>query len=83
VLTESLLLAFSASLLGIALGLSLSAYNVHESLRFQLGWQLPLASPLPVVVSVLVLAQLTGALSAWLPMRTAANVGSAEGFARE
>ncbi|HET8939123.1 MAG TPA: FtsX-like permease family protein [Polyangiales bacterium] len=72
VLTEALLMAFSAAVLGVIMGLLLSAYSVHEALRFQLGWQLELSLSLPMIISVFAVAQLVGALSAWLPMRAAA-----------
>jgi putative ABC transport system permease protein len=83
VLTEALLMAFSASLLGVLMGLLLSAYSVRESLRFQLGWQLDLSLSVPVVVSVFAVAQLVGALSAWLPMRNAAATDTAHALAAE
>ncbi|HTU58788.1 MAG TPA: ABC transporter permease, partial [Polyangiales bacterium] len=74
VLTEALLMAFSASVLGVFMGVLLSAYSVREALRFQLGWQLELSLSVPMVCTVIVVAQAVGALSAWLPMRSAASI---------
>lgn len=83
VLTEALLMAFSASVLGVLMGVLLSAYSVRESLRFQLGWQLDLSLSTRVILGVFLLAQLVGALSAWLPMRNAAGTETGRALAAE
>jgi putative ABC transport system permease protein len=83
VLTEALLMAFAASLLGVVMGVLLSAYSVRESLRFQLGWQLELSLSAPVLLGVFVLAQVVGALSAWLPMRNAADTAAGNALAAD
>jgi ABC-type antimicrobial peptide transport system permease subunit len=56
---------------------------VHESLRLQLGWQLDYTLSAPVIVTVFAVAQLVGALSAWLPMRNAADTDTATAVAAE
>jgi putative ABC transport system permease protein len=83
VLTEALLMAFSASLLGVIMGVLLSAYSVREALRFQLGWQLDLSLSVPMIIAVFAIAQLVGALSAWLPMRAAAGMEASHALAAE
>jgi putative ABC transport system permease protein len=83
VLTESLLMACAASLVGLAMGLALSAYGVREALRFELGWQLELSVSVGVLVAVPVLAQLAGLASALVPMRSAAAVDAATALAAE
>ncbi|MFM2417328.1 MAG: hypothetical protein RL385_2051 [Pseudomonadota bacterium] len=74
VLTEALLMAFSAALVGVATGVLLASYNVQESLRFQLGWQLELRLELGTLVTAFVVCQVAGLLSALLPMRSAAQL---------
>jgi putative ABC transport system permease protein len=83
VLTEALLMAFAASLLGVLMGLLVSAYSVREALRFQLGWQLDLSLPVPMMALVFGVAQLVGALSAWLPMRAAGATEAQHALATE
>lgn len=83
VLTEAMLMGLSASLLGIGMGIMLSTYSVRESLRFELGWQLELTFSLPVMAGVIVLAQLVALVSAWLPMRSAADLDAAGALATE
>jgi len=83
VLTEALLMAFSASVLGVIMGLLLSAYSVREALRFQLGWQLDFQLSWPMVVLVFIVAQLVGVLAAWLPMRAAADMETSNAVAAE
>ncbi len=83
VLTEALLIAFAASVLGVIMGILLSAYSVREALRFQLGWQLDLRLSLPTMIVVFGVAQLMGALSAWLPMRAAAGIEASHALATE
>lgn len=83
VLTEATLMGLSAALLGVVMGLLLSTYSVHESLRFELGWQLDLTFSLPVIGCVFVLSQLVAWLSAWLPMRSAVAIDTVSALASE
>jgi putative ABC transport system permease protein len=83
VLIEALLMAFAASVLGVIMGVLLSAYSVREALRLQLGWQLDLSLSSHMIWLVFVLAQLAGVLAAWLPMRAAAAVEPGRALAAE
>jgi putative ABC transport system permease protein len=83
VLTEALLMAFSASLLGVMIGLLVSAYSVREVLRFQLGWQLDLSLSFPMILLVFAVGQLGAILSAWWPMRAAADIDATHALAAE
>ncbi|MFI5307923.1 MAG: FtsX-like permease family protein [Polyangiales bacterium] len=69
VLTEALLIACTAALLGALLGMGLSAYMVLEALRIQIGWHLTLRFSGLVLCETFLLALPVALLSAFWPMR--------------
>jgi putative ABC transport system permease protein len=74
VLTESLLIAATAALLGVLLGTGLSAYMVIEALRLQVGWRIAFQLSAWVIGEAFVIALAVAWLAAWLPMRWAARL---------
>lgn len=69
VLTEALLIACTAALLGVLLGTTLSVYMVTEALRIEVGWQLSLHLSGWVVVQAFALAIPIAAVAALWPIR--------------
>jgi putative ABC transport system permease protein len=74
VLTESMLIATTAALLGVLLGTGLSAYMVVEALRLQVGWRIAFQLSGWVIVQAFVVALCVAWLAAWTPMRWTAKL---------
>ncbi|HEX7477425.1 MAG TPA: FtsX-like permease family protein [Polyangiales bacterium] len=74
VLTESVLIACTAALLGVLLGTGLSAYMVIEALRLQVGWRIAFHLSGWVVAETFVVALLVAWVAAFWPMRWAARL---------
>lgn len=69
VLTESVLIAFTAALFGALLGAGLSAYMVLEALRLQVGWSIPFRLSGWVLAETFVTALPVAWVAAWWPTR--------------
>ncbi len=74
VLTEAVLIACTAALLGVLLGSCLSAYMVIEALRLQIGWRITLHLSGWVMAETFVVALLVAWVAAWWPMRWTARL---------
>jgi putative ABC transport system permease protein len=69
VLTEAILIACTAALLGVVLGTVLSVYMVLEALRIEVGWHLSLHVSGWIFVETFAIAIPIAALAAWWPIR--------------
>jgi putative ABC transport system permease protein len=71
VLTEAVLIACAAALLGTLLGMALSAYMVLEALRIEVGWHIAMHVSGWIFAEAFVLAIPIAVLAAWWPIRWA------------
>jgi len=83
VLTESLLIATTAALLGVLLGAALSSYMVTEALRLQVGWRLDFHLSPWVILETFAAAAVVAWLAAWAPARWAAGLDVSDALAYE
>jgi putative ABC transport system permease protein len=83
VLTESLLIACTAALLGVLLGTALSAYMVLEALRIEVGWRIALHLSGWVMLETFALALPVAWLAARWPMRVIAKLEVVEALQYE
>jgi putative ABC transport system permease protein len=74
VLTEAVLIACTAALLGTLLGTALSAYMVLEALRIEVGWHIPMHLSAWIFAEGFVMAIPIAIIAAWWPIRWASRL---------
>jgi putative ABC transport system permease protein len=73
-ITEAALIGLAATVLGVFMGVALSAYIISEVLPMQMGWRLTWEFPLVSVLVTFVIAQVVAIVAALWPARSAGKI---------